>query len=518
MGDDTILEFRNISKSFPGVQALDQVSLSVKRGEVHAIVGENGAGKSTLMKIAAGLYQPDGGQVLLDGQPVSLRSAGKALALGVAMLPQELNLVPEMTVAENVLLGIEPHNRLGVIDQRQVRHKAGEILASLGMSVHLAEKLNHLSVAEQQMVQIARAMAFECNILIMDEPTAPLSEREKNALFERLRRLRQLGTTILYISHRMQEIFEIADRITVLRDGKLMRTMERAETTQDQIVSLMIGRSLREFLHERERARREGEVMLEVRGLTRTGLFEDVSFVLHRGEVLGFAGMVGARRTEALSSVFGYPPPDRGEILIEGNPVTIDSPTAAIRLGMGFVPEERKAHGLFLIMSVLHNISLPFLGRLQHLTVIKRKDEMAESSHLSQQLRVQTPSLDRPVKYLSGGNQQKVILARWLGSGAKILILDEPTRGIDINAKAEIHALIVDLAAQGKGIVLISSELHELMAIADRIVVMREGHIVGDIYPWQANEEQVLRLAMWGADGRATAPDAGTANVAARPA
>lgn len=517
MSDNLILEFRDISKVFPGVRALDHVSVGIQRAEVHAIVGENGAGKSTLMKIAAGLYQPDGGQVILNGQPVEIRNAGEALALGIAMIPQELNLVPEMTVTENILLGIEPRFALGVVDRQEAQRRASDILRSLNVNIDPGQKVKRLSVAEQQMVQIARALAFECNILIMDEPTAPLSEREKNALFERIRRLRERGTTILYISHRMQEIFEIADRITVLRDGRLMGTLDRAAATQDQVVSMMIGRSLREFLQERTRRKYERDVVLEVRGLSRTGLFEDISFVLHRGEVLGFAGMVGARRTEALSSVFGHPPPDRGEILIEGVPVTIGSPQDAIRLGMGYVPEERKAQGLFLGMPVLYNISLPFLKRLQRMTVIDRNRELAESSRLSQQLRVQTPSLYQLVKYLSGGNQQKVILARWLGSGARILLLDEPTRGIDVNAKAEIHALIGELAAQGESIMLISSELQELMAIADRIIVMREGRVVGQVYPWEVSEEDVLRLAMFGADGGATTPALASASLNARP-
>jgi ribose transport system ATP-binding protein len=507
MNNDTILEFRDISKSFPGVQALDRISFSVKRGEVHAIVGENGAGKSTLMKIAAGLYELDEGQLILKGQPWQIHSAGEALALGIAMVPQELNLVPEMSVAENVLLGIEPLHSLGVVDRQQLYQKAGEILVSLGVSTDHNQKLKHLSVAEQQMIQIARALAFDCHILIMDEPTAPLSEREKAALFERIRRLRQLGTTILYISHRMEEIFEIADRITVLRDGQLMRTVDRSKTTRDEIVSLMIGRSLGEFLHRREPGKDKGEVILEVRGLTRGGLFQDISFELHKGEVLGFAGLVGARRTEALSSVFGFPPADSGQVLIEGTPVRIKSPADAIRLGMGYVPEERKAQGLFLIMSVLQNISLPFLRRLQRFTVINRGDEKAESARLSEQLRVQTPSLSQRVRFLSGGNQQKVILARWLGSGSRILILDEPTRGIDVNAKAEIHALIADMVAQGEGIILISSELQELMAMADRIIVMREGQIVAEVHPSEVTEEQVLRLAMWGASGNGITVD-----------
>jgi len=348
------------------------------------------------------------------------------------------------------------------------------------------------------MVQIARALAFQCDILIMDEPASRLSERELNALFERIRRLRELGSTTLYISHRMEEVFGIADRITVLRDGKMMDTLGRTQTTYDEIVHLMVGRSLKEFLHEREQRKRGGEVVLEVRGLSREGLFDDISFQLHRGEILGFAGLVGARRTDALLSVFGYPPAEKGEILLNGSPVTIRTPFDAIHLGIGYVPEERKSQGLFLIMSVLHNITIPFLSRLQRRSIINQRAESAEGERLGQQLRVQTPSMSREVRYLSGGNQQKVIVARWLGSGARILILDEPTRGIDVNAKEEIHAMIADMAAQDKSIIMISSELPEVMAIADRVIVMHEGRIVGEVYPEEVAQEDVLRLAMWG--------------------
>ena len=501
MGQDVIIEFRNISKTFPGVQALDGVSFSVKRGQVHAVVGENGAGKSTLMKIVAGLYQSDGGQVILNGQPQHIRDANAALELGIAMVPQELNLVPEMTVAENILLGIEPRRGLGVVDRKALQLRAGEVLVSLGVGIDTYEKAKNLSVAEQQMVQIARALAFNCKILIMDEPTAPLSKRETDALFDRVRHISERGTTILYISHRMEEIFEIADRISVLRDGKLMRTLDRADSTYDEIVRLMIGRELSDFLHERERRKQGCEVILEVRGLTREGLFEDISFRLHKGEILGFAGLVGARRTEALQSVFGYPPPDGGDVLIEGKPVTIRRPYDAIRAGIAYLPEERKAQGLFLVMSVLENVTIPFIKRFQKRFSISRREEATEGMRLSEQLSVQTPSLSQQIRYLSGGNQQKVIVARWLGSGSKILILDEPTRGIDVNAKAEIHSLVSDMAARGESIIMISSELQELMAMADRIIVMCEGRIVGDVNPQEATQEDVLRMAMWGTNG-----------------
>lgn len=496
MRSDTILEFINISKGFPGVQALDKVSFSVQKGEVHAIVGENGAGKSTLMKIVAGLYQPDAGKIILDGKEVDIRKPQDALRLGIAMVPQELNLVPEMTAAENIFLGIEPRNPFGVVDQRALNLKAKAVLDSLDVQIRTRTALKYLTVAEQQLIQIARALANQCKILIMDEPTAALSEKEKYTLFIRLKKLNQAGTTILYISHRMEEIFEISDHITVLRDGKLTGTLDRNETNQNQVVNLMIGRELQEFLHVRGSRKHDGIPLLEVHGLKRKGHFEDINFTLRKGEILGFAGLVGAGRTEVMSSIFGSPPPESGELFLEGKKIKIQSPITAIHVGIGYVPEERKRQGIFPVMSVLHNLSIPFLGKLQKLLVVLRKREAEIGSELSSQLRVATPSLNKQIVYLSGGNQQKVILARWIGSGARILILDEPTRGIDINAKSEIHALIERLANEGKSIILVSSELQELLAIADRIIVMREGRIVGEVFADGTTEEEILKMAM----------------------
>lgn len=515
MDANPILEFRNISKHFPGVKALQDVSFGVRAGEVHAIVGENGAGKSTLMKTAAGLYIPDGGQVLLDGQPVTIRDAHHALRLGIAMVPQELNLVPEASVAENILLGIEPRGALGVVKRREQAQRAREVLDSLGINIDPARKALSLSVAEQQMLQIARALAYQCKILIMDEPTAALSLREKEALFERLRRLHQLGTTILYISHRMEEIFEISDRITVLRDGSLIGTVERSGATHEQIVQMMIGRPLGDFLHIRRQRSTAGQPVLEVRGLTRNGQFEEVSFVLHEGEILGFAGLVGAGRTEVMNCLFGVEAPDNGEVLLAGEPVAINSPAEAIALGIGYVPEERKRLGIFPVLSVLQNLTMPFLKRLQHATIVDRKAEQREGQSLARQLRVQAPSLAHPINNLSGGNQQKVILGRWLGSGARILILDEPTRGIDINAKAEIHGLIAGLSETGKSVILVSSEMQELTAICDRIVVMRQGRVVGTAESRTATQDELFRLAVLGTQEQVTSGGSGAVSQVA---
>jgi ABC-type sugar transport system ATPase subunit len=498
MDADLILEFRDINKNFPGVKALQNVTFGVRRGEVHAIVGENGAGKSTLMKIVAGLYTPDGGQVVLNGQPVVLHDAHTALRMGIAMVPQELNLVPEASVAENIVLGIEPRGFLGVVKGREQTRRAREILDSLGVDIDTSRKVGTLSVAEQQILQIARSLAYQCQVLILDEPTAALSLREKDALFERLRKLHQLGTTILYISHRMEEIFEISDRITVLRDGLWIGTVDRSAATREQVVQMMIGRPLTEFLHVRRRRMQAGDPLLEVRNLTRRGQFEDVSFILRGGEILGFAGLVGAGRTEVMNCIFGAESADSGEILLKGKPVTIGSPTEAIVLGIGYVPEERKRLGIFPVLSVLQNLTLPFLKRFQHATVVDGRAEQQEGQVLAQQLRVNTPSLSHPINNLSGGNQQKVILGRWLGSGAGILILDEPTRGIDINAKAEIHALIAGLSENGKSVILVSSEMQELTAICDRIVVMRRGSVTGIVDAEAATQEELFRLAVLG--------------------
>lgn len=505
MAGKTLLEFQNISKTFPGVKALDSVSFSVEQGEVHAIVGENGAGKSTLMKIVSGLYRQDSGVIVLSGQAAHITNPQQALALGIAMVPQELNLVPDMTVAENIMLNIEPRSALGLIDRRQLHQQASEVLNSLEVQIDTHRVLKKLSVAEQQMVQIARALANKCSILIMDEPTSALSEREKISLFKRIQILRNLGATILYISHRMQEIFEIADRVTALRDGKVIGTRLISETTQDEVIAMMIGRPLSEFFSEHAARNVSREVILEVDGLTRKGYFHDISFKLHRGEILGFAGLVGARRTELMSSLYGFPKPDSGTITLEGKPVKIHSPSDAIQLGIGYVPEERKRHGIFPVLSVLKNTTIPFLKRFARLQVVNQRSEKNIASSLVQQLRVATPSLDKQIVYLSGGNQQKVILARWLGSGAKILILDEPTRGIDVNAKAEIHALITRLADEGKSIIVISSETQELISLVDRIIVMKEGSLVTEVDPKQVTEQEVIRFAMLGLTEKALA-------------
>jgi inositol transport system ATP-binding protein len=498
--NDDIIEYQNLTKNFPGVCALNDVSFTIKRGEIHAIVGENGAGKSTLMKVTLGLYQPDSGQIVINGRPVHITGARQAMNLGVSMVPQEVNLVPELTVAENIMLGIEPRHPMGVIKKRALVSSAEKTLESLHVYIDPDQKIKLLSVAEQQVVQIARGIAFNCSILLLDEPTASLSEKEKTALFSLLRLLKSKGTTIIYISHRMAEIFEIADRITVMRDGEVTGTLPTKETNQNAILKLMIGREVKEFFHHRQKNIQSQDIILQLRNLRMEGLFKNISFHLRRGEILGFAGLVGSHRTEVMSAIIGNPPPQEGEIILDGKLVRISSPEAAIRLGIGYVSEERKKSGIFPIMSVLNNITIPFLKMLLNYIVIDNKKENRAGEDLITKLNIRTPSVDQKMVNLSGGNQQKAILSRWLGSQSKILILDEPTRGIDVNAKAEIHSLISNLSEQGLSIIVVSSEVQELLAIADRILIMKEGEIVGEVDPEFVTEEDVVRISMFGED------------------
>ncbi|MCJ7774533.1 MAG: sugar ABC transporter ATP-binding protein, partial [Desulfobacterales bacterium] len=450
MKDNIILEYENIWKEFPGVQALSNISFQVKRGEIHAIVGENGAGKSTLMKITSGLYQPEKGSVMINGSSEQIRNPNYAMGLGISMVPQEMNLIPKMTIAENIMLGIEPRSRFGFVNNKELHKKAEESLSFLKKKFNTYDSVEDLSIADQQVVQIARALAFNCCILILDEPTSSISENERIALFNSLRLLKENGTTIIYISHHMDEIFEISDRITVFRDGELIATKNTKNTNENEIVKYMIGRNLEEFLHIRDKRTEGRKVLLKVHGLSKEKVFNDISFELHKGEILGFAGLVGAGRTETVSAVFGNPKADSGEIFINRKKVEIGSPSDAIKLGIGFVPEERKKDGLFPVMSVLQNLTIPFIKLFKKLFGINEISERKTGNELVKTLDIRASSINQEMKNLSGGNQQKVILSRWLGSGAEILILDEPTRGIDINAKSEIHKLITKLAKEGR--------------------------------------------------------------------
>ena len=494
-GARPVLEARNIRKRFPGVLALDEVSITVFPGEVLAVVGENGAGKSTLMKILSGALQPDEGQILLDGRPVEFADPRQALELGIAIIYQELSTIDNLTVGENVLLGRLPH-RTGLpiaVDWPEVWRRTAELLERVGAPLDPRTPMSRLSVAQKQMVEIARALSQNVRVLILDEPTSALSLQETEKLFEIIRGLQAKGVAVIYISHRLEEVFAIAQRVTVLRDGKLVGTLPIGEATREGLIRMMVGRDLGSLFAPEKGD--PGPVRLEVRGLRRAGVLHDVSLTVRAGEIVGLAGLVGSGRTELARCLFGVDPYDSGEILLDGRPVTIRSPRDAVELGIGLVPEDRKLQGLVLILTVRENMTLPTLPRLARLGFPSRRRERALVGQYIERLRIRTPSPEQRVVNLSGGNQQKVVLARWLATNPKVLILDEPTRGIDVGAKAEVHAIVAQLAREGVGILMISSELPEILAMSHRVLVMRQGRIVAEFPHGEATEERILAAA-----------------------
>jgi ABC-type sugar transport system ATPase subunit len=492
-----ILDIHDLSKSFPGVQALDGISFSVQAGDVHALVGENGAGKSTLIKILSGVYRATSGSFSFKGQEVRIGSPLEAQHLGMSVVHQELRLVESLTVAENIYLGRPIRSRaLGLfplVDWKRMTAEAAALLERLRVKLDLGARVSSLSIAQKQIVEICKALSFNSELIIMDEPSATLTENELEVLFGILKMLNQAGVSIIYISHRIEEIFRLAHRVTVLRDGKHIATLPVTEVTRRSLISMMVGREL-----ENEYPKSPAPVtdtLLEVRGLSRGTRLHDISFRLRRGEILGIAGLVGAGRTELARAVFGADRRDRGEILVKGSPVEIRNVTDAIRHKMGFVPEDRKLQGLVLGMTVKENISLAGIKRVLRRRVIIHKLERALAADFIRALRIVTPDAERPVKYLSGGNQQKVVLAKWLAVESDILIFDEPTRGVDVGAKAEIYRLLNGLVAQGKGVIMISSELPEIMGMCDRILVMHDGRITGELTREEATQEKVLEYA-----------------------
>jgi ribose transport system ATP-binding protein len=500
MSDDRafLLQMQQISKSFPGVQALNGVDLEVRAGEVLALVGENGAGKSTLMKILSGAHRKDAGRILLDGREVEVENPHHAQRLGIAIIYQEFNLTRNQTVAANIYIAREPRVRglggvLGFVDRSRMEADASRVLQRIRAKIPVDVKVRDLSVAQQQMVEIAKAIAVQAKILIMDEPTAALGENETEVLFETVHGLKAQGIAIIFITHRLEEMFRIADRVVVLRDGQRVGELPVAEATPDRVVQMMVGRSLQEIFYKEPVD--ITQPILEVRGLTRRGAIENVSFTLRRGEILGFAGLVGAGRTETARLLFGADTRDGGEVLLEGKPLRIDSPTAAVKAGIGLVPEDRGLQGLVLKLPVQENIVLATLPRHSTAGWMDRS-RIAETAHtFVQRLSIRTPHLRQKTMLLSGGNQQKVVLAKWLASQPKVLILDEPTRGIDVGAKAEVHALMSRLARSGIGIIMISSELPEIMAMSDRIIVMHEGRIAAVLGRSEATQELVMAYA-----------------------
>ncbi|MBM4467635.1 MAG: sugar ABC transporter ATP-binding protein [Chloroflexi bacterium] len=498
MPDDApILLMEHINKSFPGVKALDDVTFQVKKGEIHALVGENGAGKSTLMKILTGAIPRGSGTIYLRGQATEIDSPGRAQALGISMIHQELALIPYLNVGQNIYLGREPGGTLpGLIAWSTLYDEARQQLARLNIDIVPSTLVASLSIAQRQMVEIAKALSLNADIIAMDEPTSALSERETETLFSLMRSLKEQGVTIIFISHRIEEVFAIADRVTVLRDGQLVGVAPISEVDMGQVVRMMVGRELGEMYPKEEVPRQE--VILRVKGLSRGRDLRDIDLELYSGEILGLAGLVGANRTLLARALFGIDPIDQGEIWIDSRAVRLDSPQKAIALGMGFVPEERTAQGLFLGMAVRQNITISALDKISRLGFVNFRQAVGLAQEYVQRLNIRTPSLRQRVRNLSGGNQQKVVLAKWLSLNPKVLILDEPTRGIDVGAKAEIHALMSQLAKQGVGIIMISSELPEILGISDRIMVMHGGRIVAEFQRDEASQDEIMLYAAGG--------------------
>ena len=486
------VRFENITKRFPGVQALDDVSLEIARGSCHALCGENGAGKSTLGKILAGIYEPDGGRLFVDGREVAFTGPRDALAAGVGMVHQELAFCANLSIAENLCLAALPSER-GFVERSELSKRANVMLAEIGAELDVSRPLGELTTAQQQIVQIASAVGSGARVVVFDEPTSSLSQVDAERLYELIDRLKQRGVTCIYVSHRMPEVFRLCDAVTVLRDGRHVGTRPSRELSETDLVQMMIGRAVSEYF-PRPRRTAQSEELLRVDGLSLPGKFEDVSFTLHGGEVVGLAGLVGAGRSDVAAALFGIEPAATGSIRVGGRVASVRTPREAIELGIGLVPEDRKRQGLVQSESGLRNTSLTILDRLSRFSWIDRARERGIAQQYFDRLRVRAPSVDTVVAGLSGGNQQKIVLARWLAAQSKILILDEPTRGVDVGAKAEIHALIGELAEQGAAILLISSELPELLNLSDRILVLRAGRMAGEVARADASQERLLRL------------------------
>jgi len=487
-----VLEMHHISKSFPGVQALNDVDFNLYKGEVHALVGENGAGKSTLMKILSGFYRKDNGNVFINDEDVNIHSPIDAISLGISTIYQDIMNVPSITVGENILLGDRPRNRFGVIKWKELNRRVQEICDDLSIDLDPRLKVSTLSAAKQQLIEIVKALSFSSKIVIMDEPTAPLTEDEKNILFRIIRRMKNDGISIIYISHRMDEIFEICDRVTVFRDGKKIVTKPVSDTNHHEVIGFMIGREI-EDMFEKEKVLSQQNVIMEVENVSNAKFFHNISFSVHKGEILGFAGLVGAGRSEVMKSIFGILYRDSGNIFIDGEKVDIKSPKEAIGYGIGMLPENRKLEGLIMGLPVNQNISISSLDSISSKGIIQGKKEKKFVEKYIDFLSIKCSSPSQQVMNLSGGNQQKVILSRWLLRNPKILILDEPTAGIDVGSKAEIHKLIFEIAKKGTTIIMISSEMTELLMMSNRIIVMKEGRIVSTVNSSEATEEIILR-------------------------
>lgn len=490
------IEMTGIMKSFGTNQVLDNAGFFLRDGEVHALMGENGAGKSTLMKILTGVYTRDGGIVKVNGQEVNYSNPQEAEAAGIVFIYQELNVMFDLTVEENLFMGKEITKGFGICDKKAMRAKAEDVLERMGVSIPVDTVMSDLSVGQQQMIEICKALLVDAKVIIMDEPTAALTQSETAALFEVIENLKKRGVSIVYISHRMEEIFELCDRITVLRDGQYIDTCEIKDITMDDVVKMMIGREIGERYPSRNHS--VGKTVFEVKGLSRKGAFNDVSFTVGAGEVLGVSGLMGAGRTEIMQAIFGYLPADSGEILIDGQPVKIKNPMDAMKAGIGFITEDRKVEGLMLDKTIRENIALANLGTISGSGVVSKAREKSLISRGIEEFKIRCFGTEHECGNLSGGNQQKVVLAKWIYTEPKILILDEPTRGVDIGAKKEIYNVINDMARKGVAIIMVSSELPEILGMSDRVMVVREGDVRGILNIENASQESIMTLATGG--------------------
>lgn len=494
--EQIVLEMKNIDKSFGGTHALNGINFQLKKGEVHALLGENGAGKSTLIKTLGGIHRPDSGTILIDGREVSMTDIHEAQAYGIGIIHQEIVLVPYLTVAENIFLGREITNRLGFKDMYEINKRAEEMVATLGLDIDVTTPVKNLTIAQQQMVEIVKASSFNVQILVMDEPTSSLSDEEVDRLFETIERLKSKGVSIIYISHRMEELFKITDRVTVIRDGTYVGTVNTKETSHDNLVAMMVGRKLenyytRDFL-------KQSEEVVRVEGLSKKGVFDNISFSVKKGEILGFAGLVGAGRSEIMMSLFAADSYDSGDIYLYGKQVKFKNCRQAIDNGIAMVPEDRKLQGLTLVNSVEFNTSLAALKFIMNGVLISSSKKEKLVFEYIKDLNIKTASKDISVSSLSGGNQQKVVLAKWLATKPKLLILDEPTRGVDVGAKSEIYAIINELAKAGLAIIMVSSDLPEIINMCDRVCVIREGIMAGEVDHASISQENIMKFATGG--------------------
>jgi ribose transport system ATP-binding protein len=489
-----VLEMENIRKTFPGVIALDNVNFSLLPSEVHVLLGENGAGKSTLVKIISGAYQKSSGSLILNGTEIELKNPRHAQQLGISIIYQEFNLIPKLSAAENIFLGREFSISPGVIDQKKVTNKSQEILDDLGVAIDARSVVGDLGIAQKQMVEVAKALSLDAKIIIMDEPTSALTSNEIDELFKTIRKLKARGVSIIYISHRLEELSEIGDRVTVLRDGGYVGTHHISDLSQHDIIRMMVDRELTAQYPKQKT--KIGDELLRVEKLHRDGCLHDISFTLNQGEILGVAGLLGSGRTDLARAIFGVNKIDSGNIYINGNRHTVTNPRSAINLEIGYLSEDRKIEGLVLDLSVQSNVSLASLDRISRFGVINKMQEKQSASKYVKDLRIKTPGLHQKVLYLSGGNQQKVVVSKWLSTQAKILIFDEPTRGIDVGSKVEIYQLMNQLKSKGAGIIMISSELPEILGMSDRVMVMRNGGVTGIYDAEKVTQEKILQDAV----------------------